>query len=74
MCCGTSYHPSSGHPARHFRGYHHAAVCACGVPVGPACRPVTKEEQAARLEQYLESLRQEAQAVEARITALKGEE
>jgi len=69
MCCGTQHHHSSGHCAPHFSGHHHAGSCACGF----VRRPVTKEEQAARLERYLESLQEEAKAVEEQIATLRGE-
>jgi len=73
MCCGTTGHHSSGHCAPRVSGHHHAALCACGCggPVHFGRRFVTKEEQAAWLERYRESLQEEAQAVEERIAALK---
>jgi hypothetical protein len=71
MCCRTESH--------HGRGRHHGGSCDCGCGCGCGCgghshfgrRFLTKEEQIARLEQYLESLQTEAKAVEERIAALK---
>ena len=65
MCCGTGSH----HGGRHW-GYHHAGFCGCGVP---HFRPhfVTEEQRIARLEKYLEALREEAKAVEEHIAKMK---
>ena len=68
MCCGTTGH--------HGSVRHHGSVCACGVP--SHCwphfvTPVTKEQQIARLERYLEGLQQEAKAVEEHIAEMKEE-
>ena len=70
MCCGAMHHHGSRQCAPHFSGHHHAGSCACGF----VRRPVTQEEQIARLEGYLERLQEEAKAVEEHIVTLKGEE
>ena len=51
---------------------HHSGDCACGCHsrLGPAFW--TDEEKIAWLEKHLESLREQADAVQERITALKG--
>jgi hypothetical protein len=64
MCCGTS----------HSSGHHHAVLCACAGPAHFGRHCVTKEEKAAWLERYRESLQKEAKAVEEHIAALKEEE
>ncbi|MEE8163793.1 MAG: hypothetical protein V3T92_07320 [Anaerolineae bacterium] len=69
MCC----EPESHHGGWHW-GHHHGGFCACGGPFRFGPRFWTKEEKIAWLEQYLEGLREEAQAVEERIAKLKGEE
>jgi len=66
MCCGTESH--------HGWGRHHSGFCGCGVSFHCGPRFLTKEEKTAWLERYLEGLREEAKAVEERITALKEEE
>ena len=69
MCCEPESHHGGGH-----RGHHHDDSCGCGGPsrFGPSFW--TKKEKIAWLEQYLEGLREQAQAVEERIAKLKGEE
>ena len=69
MCCGSEGH----HGTRHW-GQHHGDSCCCGghSHFGPSFW--TKEEKIARLEQYLNGLREETKVVEERIAALKGEE
>ena len=75
MHCGHRGHHHSG---RH-RGHHHGGSCGCGGSCecgGPSHfrrRFWTKEEEIARFEQYLADLREEAKAVEERITAMNGE-
>ena len=72
MCCGTRSH----HGGRH-RGHHHGCDCGCGCGCGCGGhshfgrRFLTKEEEAAQLEQYLESLQAEAKAVQERIAKMK---
>jgi hypothetical protein len=71
MCCESKGHHGSQH--RH-RGHHHGGSCCCG---GHSCFGPgfwTRAEKVAWLEQVLEGLREEVQAVEERIAALKGEE
>ena len=71
MCCESESHRGGWH-----RGHRHGCSCGCGCGghsrFGP--RFWTKKEKIAWLEEYLEGLREEAQAVEERIAALKGEE
>ena len=69
MCCE---HRGHRHGGRHW-GRHHGGSCDCGGPFHFGRRFWTKDEKTAWLEQYLEELRQEAQAVEERIAAMKGE-
>jgi hypothetical protein len=68
MCCGAESHHGGGP-----WGHHHSGFCACS---GPSrfrpCFP-TREEKAAWLERYLESLQEEAKAVEGHIAEMKGE-
>lgn len=63
-------HHGSHHHCGCGRG-HHGGSCGCGG--GFERRFLTKEEKIAGLQEYLESLQKEAQAVEERIAALKGE-
>ncbi len=69
MCCESESH----HGGRH-QGYRHGCSCGCGGPFRFGRRFWTKAEKIAWLEEYLEGLRNEAQAVEERIAALRGEE
>ena len=69
MCCGSESHHGGGH-----RGHHHGGSCTCGELFGFGPRFWTKKEKIAWLEQYLEGLQEEANAVKERIAALKGEE
>jgi hypothetical protein len=65
MCHGPS--------GPHARGpWAHQSSCCGSFHHGPRFR--TKEQEAAALEGYLESLREEAKAVEETIAELKGEE
>jgi hypothetical protein len=71
MCCESKGHHGGKHG---HRGHHHGGSCCCG---GHSCSgPAfwTRAEKVAWLEQVLEGLREEVQAVEERIAALKGEE
>ena len=73
MHCETKGH--HGHGRRHCgcgQG-HHGGSCGCGCGRGFGRRYLTKEEKIAGLEEYLESLQKEAQAVKERIAELKGE-
>jgi hypothetical protein len=67
MHCETRSH--------HGRGCHHRGSCSCGCDCseGFGRRFLTKEEKIAGLQEYLESLQKEAQAVEGHIAALKEE-
>jgi hypothetical protein len=69
MCCGHESH----HGGRRW-GHHHGGSCCCGGYTRFGPRFWTKKEKIAWLEEYLEGLREEAKAVEERITALSGEE
>lgn len=50
---------------------HHGGSCGCGCGGGFGRHFLTKEERVARLQEYLESLQKEAQAVEEHIATLK---
>jgi hypothetical protein len=63
VCCGKQSHHGYGHP--------HGAACGCGCGSHAGRRFQTKDEKVERLEQYLESLRKEAQAVQEHIAALQ---
>lgn len=56
---------------------HHQPVCSCGChhEGSPVFRRrfATREERIARLQEYLDALRQEAQAVEEHIAAIRAE-
>jgi hypothetical protein len=56
------------------RGHHHGDSCGCGGPSHFQRRFQTQEEKLARLERYLENLREEAKGVEEHIAKLKKEE
>ena len=66
MCCG----PESYHGGWRW-GHHHSGFCACGGPSRFGSCFLTKEEKTAWLERYLESLREEAKAIEERIAEMK---
>jgi hypothetical protein len=68
MCCGTASHHRAGH-----WGYHHIGFCGCGMPTHCGPRFATKEQEIARLEKYLETLRQEVKAVEEHIAGMQEE-
>jgi hypothetical protein len=73
MHCETRNHQGR---RRHHCGCgqgHHGGSCGCDYGEGFGRRFLTKEEKIVGLQEYLENLRKEAQAVEERITALKGE-
>jgi hypothetical protein len=63
MCCGHKGHRSGHHG--------HDCGCGCGFRFGPCF--ATGEEKLSWLEQYLEGLQEEAEAVEERIAKLKEE-
>ena len=69
MCCESG----SPHAGWH-RGHGDFCGCGCGGHFRFGPRFWTKKEKIAWLEQYLEGLQEEAQAVEERIAKLKGEE
>ena len=71
MHCGTGKHPGRGCHTGAVRP--HSASCGCGCGAHGWRRFQTQEETIGRLERYLEELQKEAQAVEERIAALKGE-
>ena len=68
MCCESGSHHGGSH-----RGHRHGCSCGCGGPFRFGPRFWTKAEKIAWLEEYLEGLQEEAQAVEERIAKLKGE-
>ena len=71
MCCESKGHHGGKH--RHRGHHHHRGSCCCG---GHSCFGPglwTRAEKVAWLEDVLEGLREEVQAVEERIAALKGE-
>ena len=72
MCCESKGHHGGMH--RHRGHHHHGASCCCGAHscFGPGLW--TRAEKIAWLEEVLEGMREEVQAVEERIAALKGEE
>ena len=72
MCCETKSHHGRGRHHCSCGHGHHGGSCGCGCGGGFGRRFLTKEEKIAGLQEYLEGLRKEAQAVEERITALKG--
>jgi hypothetical protein len=69
MCCGHRGH----HGGRHGHGHGRGGDCGCGkgFRFGPCF--ATGEEKISWLEQYLEGLQEEIQAVEERIAKLKEE-
>ena len=72
MHCGTrGHHGSSCGCGCGTRG-HHGGSCGCGCG-GHSFRRrfVTKEERIAQLEEYLDSLQKETQAVQERIAKMK---
>ncbi len=74
--CGCGGHSCGcgGHSdAECKQGHHNASRCNCGGPSHFVRRFCTREERIACLEQYLESLRAEVQAVEEHLAALKTE-
>ena len=68
MCC---------HPGRHhgFQSMAHQATCFCGCEGPGMLRPrfMSKKQELARLKDHLESLREEAKAVEEHIARIKKE-
>jgi hypothetical protein len=73
MYCETRSHHGHGHRHCGCGQGHHDGSCGCGGSGGFGRRFLTKEEKIAGLEEYLENLQKEAQAVEERIAGLKGE-
>ena len=70
MHCETSHHGRGHHHCGCGQG-HHGGSCGCGCGGGFGRRFLTKEEKVAGLQEYLENLQKEAQAVEERIAALQ---
>ena len=68
MCC---------HPGRHhgFQAVEHQNTCFCGCEGPGMLRPrfMSKSQKIARLKEHLESLREEAKAVEEHIAQIKKE-
>jgi len=71
MHCGTRKDPGQGCHSGPMRPHGTSCGCRCGAHSWR--RFQTQEEVIGRLERYLEELQKEAQAVEERIAALKGE-
>ena len=71
MHCETRKHPGHGCHTGPVRP--DSASCGCGCGAHAWRRFQTREETVGRLERYLEDLQKEAQAVEERMAALKGE-
>ena len=68
MCCATGSHQG-------FQRWGHQNFCFCGCDGPPYLRPrfMTKKQKIAELEKHLADLRNEAEAVEARIAQIKKE-
>ena len=77
MSCGHKGHHGGSHRGHHGWGCgcgrHHGESSGCGQRGHFQRRFWTKEEQIAGLERYLESLQEEAKAVQERIAEMKGE-
>jgi hypothetical protein len=73
MHCETRSHHGRGRHHCDCGQGHHRGSCGCGCGGGFGRRFLTKEEKIAGLQEYLESLQKEAQAVEERIAALNKE-
>jgi len=75
MCCEPERHHGGRHRGHHHRRHHghHRGCCCCGehFPFGPSFW--TTEKKIAMLEEYLEGLREEANAVEEHIAEMKEE-
>ncbi|MFL7792698.1 MAG: hypothetical protein AB8I69_11200 [Anaerolineae bacterium] len=71
MHCETRNH--HGHGRHHYGCEQRYPSGSCGCVGGFGRRFLTKEEKIAELQEYLESLKKEAQAVEERIAGLKGD-
>jgi hypothetical protein len=71
MHCETRKHP--GHRCHTGPVRPDSVSCGCGCGAHAWRRFQTREETIGRLERYLEDLQKEAQAVQERIAALKGE-
>ena len=65
---------SKHHHSRQCRHHHRDSSCCCGGNSYSGPSFWTRAEKIAKLEQYLEKLHEEAEAVKERIAALKGEE
>ena len=68
MCCGTESH--HGMPRG---GHQQVCLCGCDEPWNFRPRFLTREQRLTRLQKHLESLRDEANAVEAHIAQMKKE-
>ena len=68
MCCVAIRHHG-------FQRWGHPNACFCGCDGPPDLRPrfMTKKQRIAELEKHLESLRDEAKAVEERIAQIQKE-
>ena len=68
MCCTTVSHREG-----HRWGPQNVCFCGCDEPGNYRPRFMTKKQRIAGLEKYLESLRDEAKAVEEHIAQIKKE-
>jgi hypothetical protein len=73
MNCGHATHHHGGYCGCERPRHHHGHACGCGTNFHARRRFWTKEEKVARLEQYLEGLENEAQAVKEQIATMAGE-
>ena len=73
MNCGHATHHHGGYCGCGRPRHHHGGACGCGTNFHARRRFCTKEEKVARLQQYLEGLENEAQAVREQIAAMAGE-
>lgn len=76
--CGCGHHGHHGHHGRHDgwdcgcgQQGHHGGRCGCGGHHGLKRRYWSREEKIAWLEQYLDDLENEAQAVRERLAEMK---
>jgi hypothetical protein len=71
MHCETRSHHGHGRHHCSCGQDHHGSSCGCGYGGGFGRRFLTKEEKIAELQEYLESLQKEAQAVQEHIAKLQ---
>ncbi len=71
MHCETRSHHGRGSHHCGCGQDHHGGSCGCGCGGGFGRRFLTKEEKIAELQEYLENLQKEAQAVQEHIAKLQ---